>query len=158
MKKMPKNWIWSIAIAIVVCATGIAMAEETIYLNKKNPNDWSYILDGSWGELTYNKAGDETTFAFKGQGLTPNTEYTLIYYPDPAPGDGLICIGSAKADATGEVNLGGVVTGTLPRSYDENNGAKFWLAPSSDLDCAAQKFIDVNYDKYLFENTRPVLH
>jgi len=40
--------------------------------------------------------GDTFKFSFSGRGLPPDTNYTLIYYPDDWPGDGLICLGSGK--------------------------------------------------------------
>jgi hypothetical protein len=50
-----------------------------------------------WGELDYRLWGDTFKFSFSGRGLLPGTNYTLIYYPDPWPGAGLICLGSGQS-------------------------------------------------------------
>jgi hypothetical protein len=71
----------------------------------------------------------------------------LIYYPDPWPGKGLICLGSGQANPAGILTIVdqdfGIRT-SLPAKYDENwapifpsgaVGAKIWLVLSSDVDC-----------------------
>ena len=56
---------------------------------------WPIFPDnGMWGRLNYNLRGDTFKFSFSGRGLPPETDYTLIYYPDQWPGNGLICLGS----------------------------------------------------------------
>ena len=46
------------------------------------------------GRLNYSLWGETFKFSFSGHGLQPETDYTLIYYPDKWPGNGLICLGS----------------------------------------------------------------
>ena len=90
--------------------------------------------------------------AFNGHGLEPDMEYTLIYYPDPWPGDGLICFGSGIADFEGDVHIKGhLETGDLPGAFDENPGAKIWLALTADVDCIGQNMVGWNPGEYLFE-------
>lgn len=124
-----------------------------LYLYEKNPADWSIVDGGAWGKMKYNLSGPTFDFVFNGHGLVPGWEYTLIYYPDPWPGNGLICLGSATANGGGNVHIkGSVNTGDLPASYDANAGAKIWLVLSSDVDCGGKVFSAWNPTEYLFEN------
>jgi len=85
--------------------------------------------------------------------LEVDAEYTLIYYPDPWPGTGLICLGSGMADEEGNVHIANSLnTGSLPTEADENEGAKIWLVPSSCVDCEARVWVGGwNPTEYLFE-------
>jgi len=79
------------------------------------------VKDGAWGKMKYNLSGAKLCFVFNGHRLVPGSDYTLIYYPDPWPGNGLICLGSGKVDPYGNVHIKGAVdTGGLPASYDAN--------------------------------------
>jgi hypothetical protein len=114
-----------------------------LYLYEKNPADWS-IVEGAWGKMKYNLSGSEFDFVFNGHQLVPFVDYTLIYYPDPWPGTGLICLGTGVADDHGDVHIMGAVdTGDL-------NGAKIWLVLSSDVNCEAG-MTGWNPEEYLFE-------
>jgi hypothetical protein len=99
-----------------------------------------------WGQMKYNLLGDEFKFSFQGKRLLPDTDYTLIYYPDPWPGAGLICLGGNRTNSHGNVQIHGKmeIDSGLPASYDANfnpvgdsgaTGAKIWLVPSTDVDC-----------------------
>lgn len=125
-----------------------------LYLYEKDFNDpeWPVIEDGAWGKMRYFLSGWEFDFVFNGHGLEPDMEYTLIYYPDPWPGDGLICFGSGIADFEGDVHIKGHLdTGDLPGAFDENPGAKIWLVLTADVDCIGQSMIGWNPVEYLFE-------
>jgi hypothetical protein len=138
-----------------------------IYLYQKDPSNWDIVGDGAWGFLDYRPEGTEFKFLFVGKKLEPFEYYTLIYYPDPWPGAGLMCLNEEpkQADEYGKVKIVGkgsisnldytppVDTGDLPASYDTNPGAKIWLVLSSDVDCAGQQMIGWNPEEYLFENT-----
>ena len=120
---------------------------------------------GAWGFLDYRPEGTEFKFLFVGKKLDPDVEYTLIYYPDPWPGNGLICLGSGTADELGKVKIVGkgdpsnpyytppVDTGDLPADYDANAGAKIWLVLSSDVGCLGQQMTGWNPEEYLSEST-----
>ena len=112
---------------------------------------WQVYQGGAWGKMTYFMSGTEFTFVMNGHNLAPGTSYTLIYYPDPWPGYGLIGLGTGTADASGDVTIQGVVdTGNLPAPwdlnanaktttyYDGSTGAKIWLVLSSDVNCGAR--------------------
>jgi len=64
---------------------------------------WPIFPDkGRWGKLNYSLWGDTFKFSFSGRGLPPEANYTLIYYPDKWPGNGLICLGSGQTTPAGE--------------------------------------------------------
>jgi len=123
-----------------------------LYLYEKDNADWTIVEDGAWGKMKYNLAGPEFDFVFNGHGLEPGSDYTLIYYPDPWPGSGLICLGSGVVDDEGNVHIAASVdTGDLPIAGDTNDGAKIWLALTSDVDCENAAMIGWNPTEYLFE-------
>ena len=131
---------------------------------------WEIVEDGSWGKLKYPIEGPTFKFVFNGHDLEPEVDYTLIYYPDPWPGTGLVCLGFATSNRGGNVHImGSPDTGDLPIANDLNNpdnpnheacitgstcieGAKIWLVLSSDVDCEAQAMIGWNPAEYLFED------
>jgi len=125
-----------------------------LYLYEKEEDGWSIVEGGAWGLLEYNLSGETFDFEFKGHGLEQGYEYTLIYYPDPWPGDGLICLGSGTADG-GKVHIEGLKdTGDLPAVNDDNypEGAKIWLVLTGDVDCEGNEMTGWNPEEYLFEN------
>lgn len=148
-----------------------------LYLHEKNTSgDWSIVEGGAWGKMKYNLSGSEFDFVFNGHGLDAGVKYTLIYYPDPWPGEGLICLGDATANDGGNVHIQGPVdTGDLPKEYDNNHsrndpncgdpdtpgepptpfpcgGAKIWLVLFDDVDCTDQTMPGWNPAEYLFED------
>ncbi len=106
-----------------------------------------------WGQMRYNLLGDKFRFSFQGKRLLPETDYTLIYYPDEWPGNGLMCLGANTTNPNGNIQIRGqleILTG-LPAPYDKNfnpvapsgaAGAKIWLVPSADVKCDASGEID----------------
>jgi len=114
--------------------------------------DYLDVDGGAWGKMKYNLAGETFDFVFNGHGLVPGMNYTLIYYPDPWPGQGLICLGEGIVNGGGEIHIKGSVddTGDLPIEGDLNaiegtstledgsTGAKIFLVPSDDVDCGGQ--------------------
>ena len=138
-----------------------------LYLYEKNPSTWEIVEDGAWGKMKYNLSGSTFDFVFNGHDLEAGWDYTLIYYPDPWPGNGLICLGSGTATGDGDVHImGSVDTGDLPIATDKNNlsnpdhypwinedynGAKIWLVLSGDVDCETAKMIGWSPTEYLFE-------
>lgn len=124
-----------------------------LYLYEKDLTTWEIIVGGAWGKLQYTAVGREFNFVFNGHGLEAGIEYTLIYYPDPWPGSGLVCFGSGVAVDDGNVHIAGSVnTGDLPITSDINAGAKIWLVLSSDVNCDNQRMIGWNGEEYLFES------
>jgi len=156
----------AISLAVVLVLTlgaGVALAAGKngqagksniahLYLYEKNPADWSIVEDGAWGKMKYNLSGCTVDFVFNGHELEAGWDYTLIYYPDPWPGTGLICLGYGTANDDGDVHImGSVNTGDLPIEADSNTGAKIWLIVSSDLDCNTGTWSAWRATEYLFE-------
>lgn len=102
--------------------------------------------NGAQGNLSYSLWGKLFRFSFSGEGLAKNTSYTLIYYPDPWPGSGLVCLATGKTTRQGKINLSNPknysLGESLPHKSDANwattdPGAKIWLVPTSDVNCTA---------------------
>jgi len=127
-----------------------------LYLYEKNPSTWEIIQGGAWGEMQYISAGPTFDFVFDGKKLNPGKNYSLIYYPDPWPGTGLICLAAGTANRRGNIHVADSVelNSDLPIAADQNSpaGAKIWLVLSRDVDCEAQQMIGWNPTEYLFEN------
>ena len=99
-----------------------------------------------YGRMDYNLWGPRFTFIFVGKRLEPRNNYTLIYYPDDWPGDGLICLGSGRSTKSGNILIKGNkdIGTSLPAPFDANFnpnppsgavGAKIWLVLADDVDC-----------------------
>lgn len=136
------------------------------------PEPWPIIPDNRrYGQMKYNLLGPEFGFSFQGKNLDPGMDYTLIYYPDPWPGNGLICLGSGTANPSGNMQIHGdaLIMEGLPVSADANHtpippsgavGAKIWLVLSDDVACTEDATTDPptlahmigwNPASYLFE-------
>jgi len=127
-----------------------------LYLFEKNPETWEIVENGSRGKMKYVIMGPTFSFVFNGHSLEPDCNYTLIYYPDPWPGQNLTYLGNATANENGNIHIkGSVLTGDLPNeTFDLNypNGSKIWLVLTEDVDCENQKMIGWNPTEYLFEH------
>jgi hypothetical protein len=115
------------------------------------------------GVLKYSLWGEKFAFSFEGHKLLPKKDYTLIYYPDPWPGTGLICLGSGTVNRGGNLQIHGKrdIAVSLPAPHDANYspvspsgavGAKIWLVLSEDVQCSAEtQMLNWNPAAYLFE-------
>jgi len=145
--------IGALTVGVLAGKTGQAGKSNIahLYLHEKDPGTWDIVPDGAWGKMKYNISGETFDFVFNGHGLVEGTEYTLIYYPDPWPGEGLICLGSGTVNEEGDIHIAeSVDTGDLPIEGDENDGAKIWLVLSDDFDCSGG-WSAWNPTEYLFE-------
>ncbi|MFC1866298.1 hypothetical protein ACFLYB_06265 [Chloroflexota bacterium] len=104
--------------------------------------EWPIVAEGARGKLKYSLAETTFDFHFNGHGLEFESEYALIYYPDPWPGTGLIIFGTDVADEEGNVHIKGSadIEGILPAEGDTNvtenegnEGIKIWLVLLSDV-------------------------
>lgn len=138
----------------------------TTYLYEKDPTTWDVVANGGAAMLKYLPEGEVFHFMLTAVNLTPHQNYSLIYYPDPFPGNGLICLGSNTAGVDGRLHMktvgtGGtytppVDTGDLPAEGDLNTGAKIWLVLTDDIGgvCSeADHMTAWNPTEYLFENS-----
>jgi len=126
------------------------------YLYEKDPT-WEIVEGGAWGKIQYNLAGPTFDFVFNGHGLTPNTEYSLIYYADPWAGNhpGAL-IASGTTNSEGDIHLMGSIelNMDLPHPDDANypkGAAKIWLVLSNDYDATSKKIKTWNPTHWLFE-------
>lgn len=99
---------------------------------------WTPITgDGIYGILSYDCKAQKFNYTFEAYGLTPSTNYSLIYYADPWPGSNGVLIATFTTDAYGDIapTSGSVeLNMDIPNPSDANypDHAKIWLVPSSD--------------------------
>jgi len=114
-----------------------AKLDGELYLYEKNPSSGSIAPGGAWGKMSYAREGPAFEFVFSGYRLRPGVSYTLMYFPDPWPAEGLISLATATGDSDGRVQVrGSVPIAHLPAKYDANYpaGAKIRLVLSDDID------------------------
>jgi hypothetical protein len=146
-----------LSLAVVPAAagpTGPAGKSNTahLYLFEKDPSTWDIVWGGAWGKMRYRLSGSAFDFVFNGHNLVADEGYTLIYYPDPWPGNGLICLGSGTANMYDDVHIKAAVdTGDLPAAGDANAAAKIWLVLDGDVDCTNRRMVGWDPTEYLFE-------
>ena len=130
---------------------------DIVYLYEKD-SEWEIVDGGAKGRLVYNLNSSKFEYKFYGHGLYHiNTEYSLIYYADPWPGNNTgALIASGSTDGLGNIHLvGSIDLGMdLPHPDDANypDGAKIWLVLSTDYDPNKNSMIGWNPAEYLFEN------
>lgn len=122
-----------------------------LYLFEKDPETWNIVEKGAFGKLRYFEDGK---FVFNGHGLEPGYAYSLMYYPDPWPGEELEILGSAIANRGGNVHIMGEFDFTsIPIVSDDNHGigAKIWLVLYEDINDGKTEMGAWNPNEYLFE-------
>ena len=147
MRDSVGNWAQGDLIQFDVEYIGEQLNGE-LRLENKDPDGWYIIDDGKFGDLTYNVMGETFDYTFNGYGLD-DIAYSLIYYPDPWPGTGLIVIDSGTASGGTLALAGSADIGSIPIGSDVNPGAKIWLVPSADV--GAGQMGAWNPTSYLFE-------
>jgi hypothetical protein len=135
-----------------------------LYLAEKDAT-WQVVPGGAWGKLKYNTSGPSFDFVFNGHKLEPGVAYTLMYYPDPWPGIGAICLGEGITDSIGDLQVkGSPDIDSLPVPTDWNaipskttytgpppkTGAKIWLVLSTDVACG-MRMLNWEPTEYLLE-------
>ena len=141
----------SLVAGSTVMAAGKPNAE--LYLYEKDPSTWEIVEDGARGKLKYNLCGDEFEYGFNGHGLESNTDYSLIYYPEPRETWpwGVTVIDGGTANNGGNINLSGSVDLNRDLTNPEEGGTKIWLVLTADINVSKQ-LEGWNPTKYLFEN------
>lgn len=132
------------SVSVVNSVRAEAKLEGELYLYEKNLSDGSIVPGGAWGKMNYTGEGPAFDFVFSSGHLRPGVSYTLIYFPDPLPGEGLICLATATGDMEGKVQMkGSVPIAHLPAKYDANYrvGAKIRLVLSNDIDWGRESSI-----------------
>ncbi len=125
-----------------------------LYLYEKDPSSWEIVPEGKWGKMTYDLTGDMFDYVFNAHQMVVGNDYTLVYYPDPWPGKGLMCLGSGVANEYGDVHIkNAVATGDLPTGFDTNLGAKIWLVETLDVQCEGGAWSMVGSWKWNVLNT-----
>ncbi|MCJ7805156.1 hypothetical protein MUP46_00745 [Patescibacteria group bacterium] len=165
-------------IGILVCLAlvfmGLAFVQPTLAttydssldLVNKDPSTWA-IIGTIQGTLDYFESGNTFAFTFSATGLEATTNYSLIYYANPWPGNnpGKL-IGTGLSDGSGGLTISGTpdLNMSLPTPPDSNMvvphnvppdnyahayGAKIWLVPSSDY--AEPAVTSYQPTRFLFE-------
>jgi len=148
--------IGALSVGVLAGKTGQAGKSNIahLYFYEKDASDWSIVDGGAWGKMKYNISGTEFDFVFNGHGLEPGLNYTLIYYPDPWPGEGLICLGEGTVNEEGDIHIADSFnTDTDLPAVDDIvplGGAKIWLVLTSDIECGVS-MTGWNPTEYLFE-------
>lgn len=147
---------------------------DSVHLENKDGN-WNPIADDTYADVTFELVGEEFVYTLEAVGLTPETQYVLIYYADfddrfnqwggNNPG---ALLGTFTADSDGAISHSDSVEIDMdmphvddwnnappadytqpPDHYDHETGAKIWLVPSTDY--VAGELIAWNPTTYLFE-------
>jgi len=109
----------------------------TLGLENKDVNWGEIVGDGTYGTLTFISSHPTFDYTLDVYGLVADTDYSIIYYADPWPGNHpgaligtLHTNGSGNASVAGDIELGI----DLPDSADANapGGAKIWVVRSSE--------------------------
>jgi hypothetical protein len=116
---------------------------------------WSTHLRGRpAGFLRYERKAPTFNLRLHARGLQRQQDYTLIYFPDPFPGDRLICIASGTTNRGGALSLAGQVelNTRLPAVFDDNypDGARLLLVLADDVDCDMRRMLTWQPQAYLF--------
>jgi len=160
---MLKSVALATAVAVLVtCMTattalakgGGKAGKIAIALVQKDPVTWAPVHGGASGEFKFELAKRQLKCKFKADLLQPKTNYALIYFPDPWPGHGLICLAAGVSDEGGFLKLKGrAEIDGLPIPSDANYpcGAKIWLVLSDDVDFDNHVMKAWHPESYLFQ-------
>ncbi len=121
-----------------------------------NPAEWACDPDAETVTVTYTPAGPTLDVQVTGTVPFALTNYTLVYYPDPWPGTGMICLGSALSgsDQTIAITASNALAQDLPLSGDLNSpNAKLWLLPSNTITGCGGNIIGWPCSSIMFEAT-----
>lgn len=155
-----------VLVGLLVSAIPVMSADYgfSTYLTYKNPVTWEELYIKNTPVLKakiYLKGFGGSILTASGTGLEPLTHYTLIYYGDAAHNDVwnyATCIPTkfTNSFSVKTSTLGQLSANTFAFDYSSFIGdevaQKFWLVPSSDVDCIAGKMTSWNPTRILFEH------
>jgi hypothetical protein len=152
-----KNIMKSLVVLLVLIAMAVSVSATELVLENKD-SGWNVVSeDGIYGVLEFDDEGTTFDYEFIAVGLTPSTEYSLIYYADKTDrfvnwggNDPGALLGTGTADSSGSLILGDTIYlgMNLPSEPDANideydycesddyencHGAKIWLVPTDAL-------------------------
>lgn len=144
------NWAQGDVMTFDIVLTGEQLKGELVMENKEGEPDWLVNYnDGMKGLLTYKVKDSDFQYTLTGEGLLPNTNYSLIHYVDPWPGNGSGSVGLIDlgiTDGAGKLLIKGA------RDLDANLiNAKLWLVLSGDYEAGSKGLTNWQVEKYLFE-------
>jgi hypothetical protein len=138
---------------------------DHLYLFQKDSDeDWEIVDDPKWAKINFNNK--QNKFVLNAHGLTPESDFELICYLDPWPGDDSVLLGNGTSDEEGNLHIRGEVdidylhevAEAKLLEYEEDpeaavlaDGQKIWLVPAADFDEEAQVMVGWNPDDILFE-------
>lgn len=107
------------------------------------------------GFVIFKRAAPTFNLRVRAHGLRRNEAYTLIYFPDPWPGEQLLCLATGNSNRGGGLQISKRVNlnTSLPAVHDANHptGARLRLVLTADIDCDGRRFRDWNPRAYLYE-------
>jgi hypothetical protein len=127
----------SLGLALLVAGGGCKPSTtltEAVQLHLKDPETGRPLERGPSATLRFGPSGVQFRFVLQARQLERAESYTLLYLPDPWPGQGLIRLAQGTSDGGGNLQLDGSVdTGSLPAETDANRaaGASLWLVPTA---------------------------
>jgi len=161
MKSDTGNWaqgdVVTFDIELLALQLNASGPNKTTLLLENKDSNWDRITgDGRYGILTYETENDTFDYDLSVRGLNPNTEYALVYAPDPWPqavDSATTEIATFTTDANGNkdisdsMNLGY----NIPHPNEDNypDGGKIWVVLKTDHD--GTEMTAWNPDEYLFE-------
>lgn len=135
----------------------VEVIDPPVLMLYEKDSSWDIVEGGAYGVMDYNFQGPTFDFYFEGYDLAATTDYSLIYYADPWPGDhpGAL-LGTGTSDGSGYVTISGSINfgGHLPDPADDNypDGAKIWLVLSSHYNSTECEMTGWAPTQYLFEH------
>jgi len=160
------NWAQADTMTFDIEIYAEQLKGELVLENKTGDPDWQIVSETNdiKATLTYNLTSPTFDYSLVGKAPLVNTDYCLIYYADPWPGEGVLIGCGRTADTNRTISFSGSVDLgiDLPDggTYADKNhpeGAKIWLVSKSDYSNtsstpgASGQMTAWNPDDYLFE-------
>lgn len=154
MKKRIIGLSLALVLVLMVMASPVLAYDGQVELFTKDAQTWE-VVEGASGTLDYNTSSPTFDYNLSATGLE-DTNYSLIYYADPWPGNnpgallGTFEASGGAIDSAQSIDLGM----SLPIAPDANvdDGAKVWLVPSDCYDDLQLRISQWQPSRFLFEN------